>query len=109
MVASFGDTDSGLPAQRRHDRILSLREALRVARAVGIESVSSLAVAASKEKATIEVNTLWQESMFDSGFAAIHHVAPLAGEPVDIDPRQVFTYSAHPMNTGSRDAVATGD
>lgn len=47
-----------LAAQRRDDRTLSLREALRVARAVGIEDMGSPALAAGKEKvAIVQVNT----------------------------------------------------
>jgi len=46
-----------LAEQRRQDEISRLREALRVASALGIESAGSLSVAADKEKAAIEVNT----------------------------------------------------
>jgi len=46
-----------LAAQRRYDIIISLREALRVAKALGIESAGSHPVAANKEKSSIEVNT----------------------------------------------------
>jgi len=46
-----------LAAQRRHDRILGLQEALSVARALGIESSGSFSMAQDKEKAAIGINT----------------------------------------------------
>ncbi len=57
-------------AQRRQDRILNLREALRVARALGIESTGGLPVVSSKETAAIEVNTA-QPPLYMRGVKAL--------------------------------------
>lgn len=46
-----------LAAQRRRDQILNLREALRLAKALGVESADSLPLVPKKDKAAIEVNT----------------------------------------------------
>lgn len=59
-----------LAAQRRQDRILSLREALRIARALGIESAGSLPVTSKKDRAAIEVNTA-QSPLYMRGVKAL--------------------------------------
>jgi len=46
-----------LAEQRRHDRIISLQEALRVAKALGITEAGAFPMAASKNPAGIAVNT----------------------------------------------------
>ncbi len=46
-----------LAEQRRHDKIIRLQEALRVASSLGIERAGSFSVTTDKEKAGIEVNT----------------------------------------------------
>jgi len=48
-----------LAAQRRHDEIIRLREALRVASALGIENAGSLPVAADKENTPLHA---WRQS-----------------------------------------------
>jgi len=45
-----------LAAQKRQDRILNLREVLRVAKALGIESASSFPAMTENERTSIEVN-----------------------------------------------------
>jgi chain length determinant protein (polysaccharide antigen chain regulator) len=51
------DSKLKLASQRRQDRILNLREALRVAKTLGIKSTSSFPVIEEKDTAAIEINT----------------------------------------------------
>lgn len=81
-----------LAAQRRQDRILSLREALSVARALGIESAGGFPVVSKNDIASIEVNTA-QTPLY------MHGVKALEAEITVLDSRK----SDEPFVQGLRD------
>lgn len=74
-----------LAAQRRQDRILSLREALRIAKALGIEGAGSVSMTSERDGVAIAVNTA-QSPLYMRGIKALEAEIAVLGSRKSDEP-----------------------